>query len=78
MENNVKSIFQVKIVLQGNVESFEDYEKRINTELVKIQQQNKMTYSSDHAITLPSADQSGRLCCVINYKTEVKIKTKKK
>jgi hypothetical protein len=49
---------QVKVVLQGSVESFEEYETRLNDIL--------STIKEDKVIVFPCADQSGRICSIIN------------
>ncbi len=64
-----KTMMQVKLLLQGGEETFHEYEKRLNEIISSIQK--KSNYNSE-VVTLPSASATGRLCCVINYRTQVK------
>lgn len=62
---------QVKIVLQGKVEPFHEYEYRLNN-IIKEQeyQTDEERKSSRNAIiVIPSASADGRMCCVINKTT---------
>lgn len=61
-------VTQVLVVLQGKVQSFEDYEKELNAILRELP--TKVKLDSD-PVVLPTADQSGRLCCVVNYRVEI-------
>lgn len=68
-------IIQTKIILQGSKEPFFEYENRLNLIMKNLQTEDNREYG-DKAFAIPSADHSGRMCCVINYQTEVDIKRK--
>jgi hypothetical protein len=64
IEKPKRQVMQVKVVLQDKVEPFEDYQKRLNEMLLVLPR-------PDMGIVVPSASADGRMCCVINYLTEI-------
>jgi len=67
----MKYTTQVKIVLQGKVESFEEYETRLNEIL------RTLKVDAGRAIVLPTSANDGRMCCAINYELFLNNKTTK-
>lgn len=62
-----KKVTKVKLLLQGKVESFEEYETRLNKGLSELHENDDV----DHVVVLPSAAADGRLCCCINFQMYV-------
>ncbi len=53
---------QVKVVLQGKVETFDEYETRLNKIL------KDLKCDMGQTIVMPTSASDGRMCSIINYK----------